>query len=220
MSGANVDLIKMISDEINVPIEVRYGGTWARVQEDARQGRIDLVAGAFKTEERRGYLHYFNPPIAQTHSIIWAHKQRPFPYKKWSDLQGLQGVTVLSNSFGQEFDTYAKKSLNITTVASLEQAFTMLKNNRVNYLIYEDRPSHAYAKRIGQDQMIALDPPISSEPLYFAMAKKSVCNSPLILEKIEKALQKVISKNIMNQLLEKNSNLWAQEEHFAPISYP
>lgn len=220
MSGAIVDLIKIISQEIDIPIEVRYRGTWARVQEDARHGRLDLVAGAFKTEDRLGYLHYFNPPITQTHSIIWTHKQKPFLYKKWSDLEGLQGITVHKNSFGQEFDTYAKKSLQITTVASLEQAFNMLKNHRVDYLIYEDRPSHAYAEKVGHEQILALSSPISSEPLFFAMSKKSVCNSPLIQKKINTALHKVLSRNTMDQLLEKNWQLWVKEEQSNPISNP
>ena len=41
---------------------------------------------------------------------------------RWPDLAGLQGVTVINNSFGEEFDRYAKDKLKLNQVASLDQA--------------------------------------------------------------------------------------------------
>ncbi|NUN06386.1 MAG: transporter substrate-binding domain-containing protein [Bdellovibrio sp.] len=211
MMGANADFIKLLAQEIGLPIAVKYGGTWARVQEEARYGRVDLVAGAFVTQERKKYLHYFYPAIFQTRTIIWVHRDRKFPFKEWSDLKSKNGITVLNNSFGEKFDKYAKVNLQIQTVASLAQAFNMLKNNRAQYLIYEEWPAKAYALRYKYDELIPLSPEISNEALFLAFSKKSPCNAPELRAKIEHAIMKISKKEVLEKLLIDNSRAWEHE---------
>ena len=212
MKGANAAFLQLLAQEIGMPIIVKYGGTWARVQEEARYGRVDFVAGAFITQERQKYLHYFNPPIFQTRTVIWAHRERKFPYKEWSDLKAQNGITVLNNSFGEEFDKYAKKNLRIQTVASLEQAFNMLKNNRAQYLIYEEWPAKAYALRYKHEEdLVPLNPEISNEALYLAFSKKSPCNNAELKAKIEQAIVKISKKETLEKLLLESSKAWERE---------
>ena len=115
--GANADLMQLLAKELGVAIDVKYGGSWARVQEEARLGRIDLVAGAFFTVPRLEYMDYVHPAFKETRTVIWTRADTKLPYRKWSDLVGLQGVTVINNSFGEEFDRYARESLKIATVS-------------------------------------------------------------------------------------------------------
>lgn len=211
MKGANAAFLQLLSQEIGLPIVVKYGGTWARVQEEARYGRVDFVAGAFITQERQKYLHYFYPAIFQTRTVIWVHRDRKFPFKEWSDLKNQNGITVLNNSFGEKFDRYAKAHLQIQTVASLEQAFNMLKNNRAQYLIYEEWPAKAYALRYRHDDLVALSPEISNEALYLAFSKKSPCNSAELQAKIEHAILRISKKETLEKLLLESSKLWERE---------
>src|SRR5450830_109084 len=74
LAGANADLMQAISKEIGVPIEVKYVGPWARVQEEARLGRVDLIAGAFYTPPRLDYMDYFYPAFRETRTAIWTKK--------------------------------------------------------------------------------------------------------------------------------------------------
>lgn len=62
--------------------------------------------------------------------MIWTREAQRIKYSKWADLRGLQGVTVINNSFGEDFDRFARESLKITTVSSLEQALKILQSAR------------------------------------------------------------------------------------------
>ena len=68
--GANADLMQMLSKVIGLPITVKYVGSWARVQEEAKNGRIDLIAGAFLTMPRLEYMDYFHPAFRGTRTVI------------------------------------------------------------------------------------------------------------------------------------------------------
>ncbi|KYG66241.1 hypothetical protein AZI86_04050 [Bdellovibrio bacteriovorus] len=208
--GANVAYLNEIDNEIKTSIKVRYGGTWARVQEEARYGRVDLIAGAFATEERKKFLYYLEPAIANTRTLIWVDEKDPLHYTKWSDLQGLRGITVINNSFGQKFDAYAKSHLKISTVASLRQAFEMLRKGRVRFLIYEEWPARAFVQRYRITGVKSLEPAIAEEPLYLVMAKKSPCATAEMRERLVSAHQKVMKKNPMPNLLKENAELWDQ----------
>ena len=69
--GAVPALLKEITEPLGVNVEVRDIGSWARVQRMARQGDIDMVAGAFITSERIGYMDYLLPPITHLPTAVW-----------------------------------------------------------------------------------------------------------------------------------------------------
>jgi ABC-type amino acid transport substrate-binding protein len=69
--GANADLLQLLAKELGLPISTRYVGPWARVQEETRAGRVDLIAGAFWTAARTDYMDYFYPPFHATRSVVW-----------------------------------------------------------------------------------------------------------------------------------------------------
>lgn len=206
--GANADLMQMVSKEIGIPINVRYAGSWARVQEEAKLGRIDLVAGAFFTLERLDYMDYVYPSFRETRSVVWERLAAPIKYQRWADLQGLSGVTVINNSFGEDFDRFAKTSLKIAAVPSLEQALKMLQLGRVDYLVYEDSPAMAYIAKLGIDGLTPLATSVSNESLYLTLAHKSPCNTSELRAALAKAMYKLTRQNVMKKMLDTNIQLW------------
>ena len=56
---------------------------------------------------------------------------------------------MVNNSFGEEFDRFAKQRLTMQTVGSVENAMRMLSMGRADYLIYEEAPGQAYANNVG-----------------------------------------------------------------------
>ena len=190
--GVNRLIIDELSRRIDIPIKLIHVGPWSRAQGEVKSGRVDLIAGAFYTNERADYMDYFTPVMLHTTSVVWQRKDKPFPFSKKEDLVGKWGVTVINNSFGQEFDQYAQHNLNILAVASLSQALRMLAADRVDYVLYEKNPAYAYATMLGlSDSVVPVSPYISREGLYLTMSKKSPCNLDSVKYKIAMALQEM-----------------------------
>ncbi len=212
LHGAIAMLLKELSQEINTEIELVYSGPWGRVQEDVAAGRIDMIAGAFFTLPRTHYMDYIYPDMMLTKTAVWMNTKNPFPYTQWKDLKSYHGVTVINNSFGQEFDEYAKQQLNIEEVASLDQGLRMLSANRVDYLIYEENPGKAYAQKLSVNNLQTMPIEITRQKLYLTMSKKSPCNSPSLRAKISKTLNKFIQENRAEVLLKRAHALWANKQ--------
>ncbi|CUB04897.1 amino acid ABC transporter substrate-binding protein, PAAT family (TC 3.A.1.3.-) [Marinomonas fungiae] len=211
LHGALANLMGEISERINIPIETVYVGPWSRSQQEVRSGRVDLMAGAFYTSERADYMEYFSPAMMFTKSVVWQSNAAPFEYQGWNDLVGRWGVTVINNSFGQEFDTFAKQHLNVLTVASLEQALSMLGAGRADYVLYERNPGVAYVQKLGLEGVRYVEPAISGEGLFLTISKMSPCNSPEIKGKIADALRDLVAEGepqvvLINALEEWRSN--------------
>jgi polar amino acid transport system substrate-binding protein len=206
--GANADLMQWLSKEIDIPIETRYVGSWARVQEQARAGRVDLIAGAFLTVPRLEYMDYFYPVFRTTRTVIWTRKQDRFTYKKWDDLRGRKGLTVINNSFGDAFDRYAKANLKLDAVPMLEQAYRMLSVGRVDYVIYEEDPGIAFAGMLKYKDFTTSKISVSNEGLYLTMSHHSTCNTPEVRGRIAKALYKLNQGKTMDGLVTSNIERW------------
>ncbi|NVK73140.1 MAG: transporter substrate-binding domain-containing protein [Oceanospirillaceae bacterium] len=212
LQGVNRFFIDELSRRINIPIKLIYVGPWSRAQSEVKNGRVDLLAGAFYTNERSDYMDYFMPVILHTNSVVWQRKGSMFPFTKKEDLEGKWGVTVIDNSFGQEFDHYAQRHLNILSVSSVSQALRMLAADRVDYVLYERNPAYAYAVKLGlSDSIVPVLPYISSEGLYLTMSKRSSCNTSEIKHKIAVALQKMQQDGYTEKALIKGIEAW--EKH-------
>ncbi len=209
LHGVNRIIIDELSQRINIPIELMHVGPWSRAQTEVRNGRVDLMAGAFFTNERADYMDYFNPVMLHTSSVVWQHKAKPFRFERKEDLEPKWGVTVINNSFGQEFDQYAQNNLNILAVASVSQALHMLANNRVDYVLYEKDPALAYANKLELTDVIApVQPYVSREGLYLTLSKRSPCNNAEIKRKIAASLQAMKQEGFMTQALSKGIQEW------------
>lgn len=206
--GANAELMQKLSEAIGIPISVRYVGPWGRVQEETRQGNVDLIAGAFFTLPRLEYMDYFQPPIHTTRTVIWTQDGRNIQYRKWADLKPLKGLTVINNSFGEAFDRYAQRNLQIDKVASVESALKMLGLARADYVIYEEAPGLAYAAKLNVKGLKAASVPISNEDLFLTMSYRSACNTGSLRGKIAQVMHRFREEKVMEGLVEKYIQIW------------
>ncbi|WXL24223.1 transporter substrate-binding domain-containing protein [Ectopseudomonas mendocina] len=211
--GANADLLKYVGNELGVKIDVLYTGPWSRAQDEVRTGRVDLIAGAFLTKARLGVMDYIHPAFYTTSNVVWVHSGAEFPYASWEDLKGRTGDTLVNNSFGQEFDAYAKSNLTLEGVSSLTQAFKKLLLGRTDYVLYERYPGQALADSQGLgDNLLVLDPPISSEGLYLTLSHNSACNDAWLRGKLAQAMTEALEKGVPQRLLENNLKLWKEQQ--------
>jgi polar amino acid transport system substrate-binding protein len=211
--GANADLIKHLGTALGLQIEVIYGGPWSRAQEEVRAGRIDMLAGYFLTAHREQTLNFIKPPFLFTRSMVWVRKKDAFAYHQWSDLIGRSGGTLVNNSFGQAFDDYAKANLSLEAVPTASQAFQKLILKRNDFVLFEQYPGMALAKKLGVEAAVeALEPPISSEGLYLALSPNADCIHPALQKQISDEMQKIVSSTLPQALVKSNLELWSAQQ--------
>jgi len=206
--GSNQELMQWLAKEIGIPVEVRYVGPWSRVQEEARAGRIDLIAGAFFTLPRTEYMDYVYPPFRETRSVVLVREAKPFNYLRREDLIGRSGLTVVNNSFGEEFDRFMRERLKMDRVASLEQALRMMEIGRADFLLYEDSPASAYIASLGVKGLKELAPPVAQERLYLTISHQSACNTPLLRGQLTRAMYKLQRDGRMNEFVQRGVAGW------------
>ena len=211
--GANADLLALIGEQLGVKIEMLYTGPWSRAQDEVRTGRVDLLAGAFLTLPRLEYMDYVHPAFFNTPSVVWVRKGQGFPYSGWEDLRGRTGGTLVHNSFGQQFDAFAKANLNVEEVPSLIQAFQKLLLGRTDYVLYERYPGVALANTQGMlESLETLEPPISSEGLYLTLAHDSACNDPWLRGQLAKKMTELTAAGLPETLLQRNLERWKAQQ--------
>jgi polar amino acid transport system substrate-binding protein len=210
LQGAAADFIKAVGKLAGVEIEMVYSGNWGRVQQHMREGTIDLIAGAFLTMPRLEYMDYFYPAFQGTRTVIWTRDNLDLRYSQWSDLIGIEGLTVINNSFGQAFDAYAQQNLTIREVPSLGQGLQMLSRGRAEYLIYEEFPGKAVAAHENITNIRSYDTPVSMENLYLTMSHKSECNTGELRGRVAKAVFDLVSRGVMTEMLEANVREWGE----------
>lgn len=214
--GANAELMEWLGNEIGLTIELRHIGNWARVQEEMRAGRIDLIAGAFFTLPRTEYMDYAHLPFRETRSVVIQREGQGFPFQRWDDLIPKRGLTVIHNSFGQAFDRFAAESLSLSKVGSLDQALQMLERGRADYLVYEDSPAEAFIARLGIKGLRLLPTPIAQEQLFVTVSHRSPCNTPELRGAITRAMFKLRQNKLMNSFVEHAVQLWKEQERRGP----
>ncbi|MGY8831172.1 MAG: substrate-binding periplasmic protein [Pseudomonadales bacterium] len=211
--GANADLLQHLAKELGVVVDIIYTGPWSRAQDEVRTGRVDLIAGAFLTLPRLESMDYVHPAFYFTPSVVWVHRGAEFPYAGWDDLRNRTGDTLVNNSFGQTFDAYAKSNLTLEGVASLTQAFQKLLLGRTDYVLYERYPGQALADSLGmQDDLLVLDPPISSEGLYLTLSHNSACNDAWLRGMLAKKMNEAVASGLPNDLLQRNLQRWKDQQ--------
>lgn len=212
LTGAAPALLQEILETMGVELEVQNLGSWARVQRLARVGELDMIAGAFITSERIRYMDYLLPPFIRLPAAVWVPKDQVFEYRHWPDLVGKQGGTLINNSFGQGFDRYAAKYLEIVGVRTIEQSFEMALAGRVDYVLYERLQGQVKLQRMGlAEKFVPLDVPISNEGLFFTFSKNSPCNTFEFRERIADLLYKLTLSGRLDEIV---------SEHTARYMFP
>lgn len=213
LMGANAELLKRIGRALDIEVDVIYTGSWARAQDEARSGRVDMLAGAFVTQARVEYMDYVHPPFLHTDSVVWVRRGQELFYAGRQDLQGLKGGTLVNNSFGEDFDRYAQQHLSIEAVPSIAQAMRKLLLGRTDYVLYEQYPGTAIAQSLGfAEELDVLQPAISSEGLHFTLSHNSACNTARLRGQLARSLMELRASGVADRVLQDSLALWQSQQ--------
>lgn len=171
--GIGPQLLAKIAKDLKMDIRSDYAGTWDEVQEKTKSGEIDVLAAAYKTEEREEHMIY-SVPYAVDPVALFTKKGRKFLYDDWKDLIGKKGVATIGDSYGQEFDEYMKVKLKVKRVETVEEAFQMIEKGTADYFIYAFYAGEKTIKSNSLEEKITVVPEyVSQENFYVAVSKKS-----------------------------------------------
>lgn len=172
--GVGAELTSIIFGELGINVISKYTGPWKRLQKNAENGKIDLIVGIYKNKERLKYLIFPDESYTSDPVVIFVRKGKSFPLTEWKDLEGKLGGAIIGDSFGQEFDLYAKKNLKIYRVTQIRQAFKMMNVDRLEYVICGLYPGRIQMIEMElKNQIEYLSKPLVTPIAYQAFSKKS-----------------------------------------------
>jgi len=172
--GIGAALAASVLDELGLPYESRARGNWKRVQEEAKEGQVDVIVAAYRTEERRAYLIFPAEPYTDDANVIWVKQGRAFAFERWEDLIGKRGTAMLGESYGEAFDAFLRDKLTVGWVNSPQQNFSKLMLERADYYPFSRFGGQIQIARLGYEGRIeALPTPLSTEGVYLAISAKS-----------------------------------------------
>ncbi|GDY28031.1 hypothetical protein AHAT_39210 [Agarivorans sp. Toyoura001] len=219
LTGLAIELLELALMDTGITVDAKDRGVWARALQEAKHGEVDMLAGAFLTEERQAYMDYIVPQFSDVPSVVWTKKGKEFDYQKWEDLLELRGGTLINNSFGQDFDSYSKKNLAILTSATAERSFAMLLAERFDYVLYELYQGLAILESAGlKGQVTPLESPISVEGLYFTFSKKSGCNSEALRRHLSERVAQLSEFGTFERLFDKHMQEWLKQQQHQGVT--
>ncbi|MDE1464443.1 substrate-binding periplasmic protein [Spartinivicinus poritis] len=212
--GLALALAEKAFAEINVKIDPLHVGDWAKAQLDTKQGKVDLLAGAYINEERKVYMDYVHPPFLTDPVVLFIPSKKAYNFKfsQWQDLVSLKGVTTAGSSFGQEFDRFTEQHLDIEYKAQMDDTFQQLLSGNADYLIHGLYPGLASLTKAKLSMQITPHPKyVTEEGLYFGFSKKSPCKKHLNF--FSKKINQYVKQKLPNSLVKKHFELWKEDFH-------
>jgi len=172
--GVGPDLVRMIFGELGIEVESPYTGPWKRVQQLGKAGEIDVISGMYRNKDRMTYMTYVEPPYSPDPFVVWVKKGHSFPFNSMEDLIGKRGITILGDSFGQEFDDFAKAHLDLKRAPKIEQNFLKILHDHADYMVCGYYPGLLESYKLGlADKVEILPTRLGSEFMFMAFSKKS-----------------------------------------------
>jgi len=202
LEGTVIELTTQMFSELNVTIKGTYL-PWNRALEYMKEGKVDVIATIFHTDERAKYMD-FSIPYVKIPTVIVVAKGKTFPFKKLNDLVGLQGLMSLGASLGKSFNHFAP-NLNILQVTNETQIIGMLTLERADYGIGSKYIFLSHAKKSGKLNDIEFLPtPVNSRGLRFGISKKS----PFIgyLETLNKKIKQGHKSGLIESIVTRSRN--------------
>ncbi|MCQ4306629.1 ABC transporter substrate-binding protein [Pseudomonas stutzeri] len=211
--GANAELLKKITDSLDLKLEVLYTGDSGKALEEVRSGRVDLLADAVLSTKELAHLDFIHPSITALEMAAWVRNEPGFFYSSREELKGRPGAYAATTRFGGEFESYAKSNLRLSSAPSLAEAVKRLMAAQVDYILHERYSAVAQAGSQGVlDDMQRLEPSVGSRGMHFAVAHDSACNSPWLRGQLAIKMTELRAAGVPQQLLVENLERWKQRQ--------
>lgn len=163
---------------------------------------VDGMIGPYLSEERADYLLYNKVVLYNDDIQLYKLKQNKFSWDGNIESLKDQQIGVINGwDIGNDFNDQ-KDELKITYIKSVEQAFKMLKHQRVDLVICHKRASSPVLKELGlEDEITDIKPAISKKAGHFASAKDP--SNEEFLQLFDETFQELIKDGTFDRLNKK-----------------
>ncbi|GEM_PF-3572673 len=153
-------------------------GTWGRAQLETRLGRVDILLPPYKTPERESFFAYPDKPLLVDKTIILTKKGRVISYEKYEDLKKFEGIAILNDSFGDEFDQADKKHNILKRFSKTKQCLEFLLRGRADYLIAGENAVKAIISKLDLEGKFDIqEKAITESGMHAVISRESIYNT-------------------------------------------
>lgn len=209
--GIGADLARRIFDELGVAIRFE-ALPFRRALKYAETGKVDVLAGIYKTEDRESYIAY-SEPFMDDEGVLFVRMGNEFDYENHSDLIGKKGIINKGYSWGNEFDHYIVRHLDTVALETPDQAFALLINDDrgMDYYLYGHIPGLMVIRRMGlEGKVVSLPRYVTKESFYFGFSKKSKYYE--LIPKVNAIMRKLVADHLVDELTDKYINTYQKLE--------
>ncbi|WP_170940680.1 transporter substrate-binding domain-containing protein [Pseudoalteromonas sp. NBT06-2] len=142
-SGLILDIMRRIESDLGFELKV-VSCPFPRCLKLAKEGKVDMLGGLIKTEERNKYLDFIEPAYMELNSsfVFYALKDKGLIVNEYKQLMGKRIAVKRKAAHFKRFDK--DTSLNKVIVSSEKVAMDMLLKGRVDIVIaIEETADHA-----------------------------------------------------------------------------
>ena len=206
-AGACIDLLPMIAPKGYVFRAVVV--PWARAQEMAKRGEIDMLVNIRVTPERSKWLDFSSNPTFPNPIVVFMRKDKVIPFKSWDELKPLQGGVTLGDAFGNGFDEYLTKNLKVEVIQNMSGNFAKLNAGRIDYFVSGYYMGMAFLAHADyREHITAISPSISNDSIHLGFSKLSPHRG--VLPEIDRNLAKLGRDGTLNRLLETQLKMFTE----------
>jgi polar amino acid transport system substrate-binding protein len=164
-------------------------------------GKVDLMSGLAKRDERALYMDYIEPPYYKCSTVFYVRKGNSSLIKSYDDLKKYLIGYVDNSAYFEPFDS--DKNLIKRSVTTESQLIKMLSVGRVKIIIGTDCQVDYDIKKLGlQDKIEKAEyAPGNDVDLYLGISKKSSYSNNI--NKISQTLREIIEEGKIKEFAKK-----------------
>ena len=216
--GIAVEMMQMIFNEADIKVNFTNVESWARAQEEVKNGKLDMLIPPYKTKERLPYYNFATDPFIMDDTVVFVKKGKEFDFEKFEDLLKYPGTAIINDSFGSEFDNFEMTHKHLTRLSTTEQCFRFLDKDRARYIIAGINSGiAALASLHWDDRYVILPKSIIKTGLYAPISLKSHWNTPEVNIYLNEKISEYKRKGIVKKLEKKYLELFKKENKGSKI---
>ncbi|KJE34305.1 amino acid-binding protein [Thalassospira sp. HJ] len=174
-TGLAIDILQNYAERTDLRLDVNLDIPWPRAIQMLRNGELDVIAGAYFTNER-DQIHFYSVPFAHDDIMVFQHRDNRFAVSDLHDLIGHRGARPQGGSYGDYIDRFAEQRLDMMFSPTGNRIFDVLMNGRVDYVMLGrfDGLANIYRDKLRDDIKI-VEQPVDSNDVRFMFSRKSPC---------------------------------------------
>lgn len=195
--GIDADLVREAMKRLGCDLSLKKL-PWARALRELRDGRVDMLSGAYRTPEREQYAHYSSVVGLVSPNILFIRQadEARFDFSGLKELleSGFRLGAQINVSYSDEYSALIQNpdyEKNIEFLSSRESLWRMLARDRVDGVVASQLTGLYEIQELGLSDTISPSSlVVSNKPAFFVFSKASV--SPEFVADFDRALQSML----------------------------